>query len=57
MDETPDMVPDDPEIPATPPPAGSGLEVDDQPLGVPEDADPDEAPLPGVPEGEPPASG
>lgn len=57
MDETPDMVPDDPEIPATPPPAGSGLEVEDQPLGVPEDADEDEAPLPGVPEKEPPASG
>jgi hypothetical protein len=32
-------------------------EVDDQPLGVPEDLDPEDAPLPGIPEAEPPSSG
>ena len=57
MDETPGMVPDDPEIPATPPPADDGIEVEDHPLGVPEGSDPGEAPLPGVPEKEPPVSG
>lgn len=56
MDETPDIAPEDPEIPSSPPPAEDGIEVEDQPLGVPDDADPDEAPLPGVPEKEPPAS-
>lgn len=50
--------PDDPDIPAAPPPAGGGdPEVPDQPLGPPADLDPDEAPLPGLPENEPPASG
>lgn len=54
--ETPDIAPEDPDIPASPPPAGDGIEVHDQPLGVPADADEDDAPLPGVPEKEPPAS-
>ena len=55
MTETP-ITPDEPEIPATPPPPDGGeSEVDDQPLGVPDDLDPEDAPLPGIPESEPPA--
>jgi len=58
MDETPDIGPTDPDIPSEPPPAGaSDPEIPDQPLGVPREADPDDAPLPGVPEKEPPAAG
>jgi len=57
MDETPDIAPENPDIPASRPPAEEGIEVEDQPLGVPDDADPGEAPLPGVPEKEPPAAG
>jgi len=54
MPETP-ITPDDPDIPADPPPPGDGEpEIDDQPLGVPDDLDPDAAPLPGLPETEPP---
>jgi hypothetical protein len=54
--ETP-ITPDDPEIPAEPPEPGAvEPEVDDQPLGPPPDLDPDHAPLPGLPENEPPAS-
>ncbi|MEJ7891504.1 MAG: hypothetical protein WKF94_02555 [Solirubrobacteraceae bacterium] len=49
---------DEPEIPAERPPAGGGgTEVDDQPLGAPDDLDPEDAPLPGIPEAEPPSSG
>ena len=56
MSETP-ITPDDPDVPADPPPAEQGEpEIDDQPLGVPEDLDEDEAPLPGFPESEPPAA-
>lgn len=56
-DETPGIGPDDPEIPATPPPAGaSDPEVEDQPLGTDPDERPADAELPGIPEGEPPAS-
>ena len=56
-DETPDIGPADPDIPDTPPPAeDGGPELEDQPLGTPAGADPDEAPLPGIPEKEPPAS-
>jgi hypothetical protein len=52
--ETP-ITPEDPDIPATPPPPGDGSpEIDDQPLGVPGDLDPEDAPLPGLPENEPP---
>ena len=48
----------DPEIPEDPPPAEDGSpEVDDdQPLGPPADMDSDDAPLPGLPEKEPPAA-
>jgi hypothetical protein len=54
MTETP-ITPDDPDIPDDPPPPGEGApEIDDQPLGVPDELDPEEAPLPGVPESEPP---
>jgi len=54
MNETP-ITPDDPDVPESPPPPGGGdPEIDDQPLGVPDDLDPDEAPLPGLPESEPP---
>jgi hypothetical protein len=48
---------DDPEIPEETPPAEGGTEVHDQPLGAPADLDPEDAPLPGIPEAEPPASG
>jgi len=40
-----------------PPPAEDGSpEEDDQPLGPPAELEPQEAPLPGLPEKEPPAS-
>jgi len=56
MTETP-ITPDDPEIPDEPPePDAIEPEIDDQPLGPPADLDEDEAPLPGLPENEPPAS-
>lgn len=52
--ETP-ITPEDPDIPETPPPPGDGApEIDDQPLGPPADLDEDDAPLPGLPENEPP---
>ena len=35
-------------------PATGEPEIDDQPLGVPDDLDHDDAPLPGLPESEPP---
>ena len=47
----------EPEIPDELPPRDEDVEVHDQPLGVPDDLDPDDAPLPGIPEAEPPASG
>ena len=54
--ETP-ITPDDPDIPAEPPPPDDGSpEVDDQPLGPPADLPEEEAPLPGLPEREPPAA-
>ncbi len=54
--ETP-ITPDEPEIPAEPPgPDSIEPEVDDQPLGPPADLDEDDAPLPGLPKSEPPAS-
>ncbi len=54
MSETP-ITPEDPDVPDEAPPADAGEpEIDDQPLGVPEDLDPDDAPLPGMPESEPP---
>jgi hypothetical protein len=52
--ETP-ITPEDPEIPGSPPPPGDGgPEIADQPLGPPADLDPEDAPLPGLPESEPP---
>jgi hypothetical protein len=52
--ETP-ITPEDPDIPSAPPPPGDGSpEIDDQPLGPPAELDPEEAPLPGLPESEPP---
>lgn len=59
MAESTDPAPDDPEIPDEYPSAeGAEPELDDQPLGPPADADPDEAPLPGIPDGrEPPSAG
>jgi len=57
MSETPDIAEDDPAVPEqTPPPGDPSPEVPDQPLGPPAELDEDEAPLPGVPEKEPPAS-
>jgi membrane AbrB-like protein len=54
MSETP-ITPDDPDIPDEPPPAEDGEpETDDQPLGPPADLDTEEAPLPGLPQKEPP---
>jgi len=54
MSETP-ITPEDPDIPDAPPlPAEGEPEIDDQPLGVPDGLDPDDAPQPGLPESEPP---
>jgi membrane AbrB-like protein len=56
MTETP-ITPEDPDIPDTPPPADDGApEDDDQPMGPPAELDPEDAPLPGLPEKEPPAA-
>ena len=57
MSERPEITPQDPHIPADPPaPGDSSPELPDQPLGPPADLDPEDAPLPGLPEAEPPAS-
>jgi hypothetical protein len=54
MSETP-ITPSEPDIPAEPPPAEDGSpEEHDQPMGPPAELDPDDAPLPGLPEREPP---
>jgi hypothetical protein len=54
MSETP-ITPDEPDIPEQPPSPDDGEpEIDDQPLGVPADLDQEDAPLPGLPESEPP---
>jgi len=54
MTETP-ITPEDPDVPEDAPPAEAvEPEIDDQPLGVPEDLDEADAPLPGLPESEPP---
>jgi hypothetical protein len=51
------ITPEDPDIPGDVPDPGAGEpEVDDQPLGPPADLDEDDAPLPGLPESEPPAA-
>ena len=52
-----DITPSDPEIPDEAPEPDDGTpEVEDQPLGVPAELDPDDAPLPGLPRTEPPSS-
>jgi hypothetical protein len=53
-----DITPSDPEIPDEAPeePDGGTAEVEDQPLGPPADMPEEDAPLPGIPEKEPPAS-
>ena len=55
-----DITPDDPDIPPASPrppsPDDSTPEVEDQPLGPPADMPAEDAPLPGIPENEPPAS-
>jgi hypothetical protein len=57
MAETP-ITADDPDIPADPPtgPESPDPEIDDQPMGVPADMDPEDAPSPGLPRTEPPAA-
>jgi hypothetical protein len=52
-----DITPDEPEIPSDPPaPEEGSPEVPDQPLGPPAELPEEDAPLPGIPEKEPPAS-
>ena len=52
-----DITPDDPGIPSEPPaPEEGSPEVPDQPLGTPAELPEEDAPLPGIPESEPPAS-
>jgi hypothetical protein len=54
MSETP-ITPEDPAVPDIPPASGDGEpEIDDQPLGPPAELDEDDAPLPGLPQAEPP---
>jgi hypothetical protein len=56
VSETP-ITPDEPDVPDDRPDADDGTpEVEDQPLGPPSDLPEEEAPLPGVPESEPPAA-
>ncbi|MGH2946427.1 MAG: hypothetical protein ACRDPC_09260 [Solirubrobacteraceae bacterium] len=51
------ITPDDPDVPPEPPTPDEGEpEIPDQPLGPPADLDEDDAPLPGLPESEPPAA-
>jgi hypothetical protein len=58
MSERPEITPQDPDIPTDPPAReDSSPELPDQPLGPPADMDPEDAPLPGLPEAEPPSSG
>ena len=52
-----DITPDEPEIPDDPPAADDSTpEAPDQPLGPPAEMPEEDAPLPGIPENEPPAS-
>ena len=54
MSETP-ITPEDPDVPPDPPAADDGEpELPDQPLGPPADLPEEDAPLPGLPEAEPP---
>jgi len=55
MMETP-ITPEDPDVPDDPPAADDGgPEAPDQPLGPPAELPEEDAPLPGLPESEPPA--
>ena len=55
MSEQTPITPDDPDIPEDPPPADAvEPEVHDQPMGPPADMPEEDAPLPGLPESEPP---
>jgi hypothetical protein len=57
MERDTPITPEDPDIPDEPPHHDAvEPEVDDQPLGPPADLDEDDAPLPGLPETEPPAA-
>jgi hypothetical protein len=58
MSEDPPKVQWDEDVPdERPDDEGGEPEIHDQPLGVPEDADAGNAPLPGLPETEPPTGG
>lgn len=57
MSETPDVQWDEDIPPERPEPGGGESQVDDEPMGVPEDGEPAAGELPGLPEAEPPASG
>jgi hypothetical protein len=58
MSEDPPEVQWEEDVPDERPPAGGGeSEVDDEPLGVPEEGESKTGPLPGMPESEPPSSG
>jgi hypothetical protein len=49
------ITPQKPDIPERLPPRGDGSpEIPDEPLGLPADLDDEDAPLPGLPEREPP---
>jgi hypothetical protein len=51
------ITPDEPDVPPAPPAPGDGdPEVPDQPLGPPAELPEEDAPLPGLPESEPPAT-
>ena len=56
MERDTPITPEEPDIPAEPPQGEPEPEVHDQPLGPPAGLDEDDAPLPGLPENEPPAS-
>jgi hypothetical protein len=57
MERDTPITPEEPEIPDEPPDSDAvDPEVHDQPLGPPADLDEEDAPLPGLPESEPPAS-
>lgn len=57
MSETPDVHWDEDIPPERPEPGGGESQVDDEPMGVPDDGEPAAGKLPGMPEAEPPASG
>ena len=58
-EDVPSLTPDEPDVPEEAPQGteDGDPEVPDQPLGPPAELPEEEAPLPGVPEKEPPAAG